>query len=472
MKNRDRFERVQALFNKLTEADLFASRIYLSVFYEKFTSNQSIYLDLFDGLRKGIGFKEMLNSNFKGVSEDAIRKSLERFEDKLNEVITLPINVQRKGSQLDSVDRDFLRCLNLIQAFKVRYQLGDVNGSIRVLRQALKLAKKLEMFDFALYCVGQLAAISKYRMVSLKSLNPSRDAADLELQRLNYSKSSWIRMNSFKFYLIDSPNSKQLEELEGFISEINNIRNSPYSASTERNVLYAKLLYYDKKGDYNKCLKVCLKLKSTIESNYAIRKQREIQTIEINLALFYVLDKKFNQSNSIVTNLLDSGGLSDINRSYLHITKIRNLIYLGDLQGAINGLLELRSIEWVSPVYRVQIGAILGYCYTVVGHYKEAIKELGNLGDLKKDKAGWNLYSRILLLLNFKLADNYDSLINEIENFRRYLHGKELTYRIKRHCQIALSGFEKLIPSDPNEADWNPTSSEVGDFDEIFENFL
>lgn len=468
MDNNQRLQRLRTLYSKLSDADLRASEIYLREFYEQYTTKDSSYLVLFDAISSGKSFEEICKDESIASSEDGLRKNIERLEEKINEIITLPVNVHRRTNTLDKVDKDFIRCLNYIQAYKIRAQIGDLYGGVRVLRKALKLSRRLELFDFSSYCLNQLAAVSKFRMMPMKSIEFSKEMRDLEIQRLNYSKSSGTRMATFKFYLIDTLNSRQMNELESSIKDLEALDNTPYSASVDRNVLYTSLLYYDKRRDYKKCLEVCERLKDVIKSNYAIHKIREAQTIEVNLALFYVLDKEFERSNNTVNELLVQTNVSDINRSFCSLIKCRNLLYLKENQESLAFALELIEEPWLSPIYKTQLSIILAYLWFLQGDYKSAISELLNLGELKKDKSGWNLYARILLILSYKLSGNLDTVENEIENFRRYLHGKELSSRVKRHARITLNGFSNFISPAESEDEWNPTSAEVVDFDELF----
>ena len=446
-------------------------RLYLEVFYAPFSKEGSIYLKLFESLNNS---GELNNSMHQSASPDSQRKNIERFEEKILESLVLPINVSRTSLKIDPVDRDIIRALNYLQISKRLASMGEINGTIRVLRKGLKIFRILEQFDFAIYCLNQLSTISVFRNKPMKSINFDDEFSDLEKMRSNYLQAIRLREKSFKFYLIDSPSEKDFESLKLINSQCLEIINEPFSSSVERNILYTKLLYFDKRQDIKSCLDICHELKELIQNNVAIRKNKEIDTIEIILAQFYVLDFDFSKSQELVKSIFKKSALSDINESYMTVVQCRHSIYLSKISECIDLVDDTLSKEWFSPIFKEQLLLIKGYALYLGQRPKEAILILDNVNELKKDKSGWNFYYRVLIILSFYVMSNSDSLLNEIENFRRYLHGKKLSkrqeYQVVRIMNLA--NFEAKIKSKKTNVedieDWNPASSEVYNLDLIF----
>lgn len=473
MQNEDRFKRVERVFGKLSDHEKSTLKLYLDVFYAPFSNSVSIYSGLFEIFTEGASIDQILSSGlFKEHSSDAVRKNIERYEEKILETLVLPINISRESNELDPIDKDHIRALNYLQIFKRLSSLGELDNAIRILRKALKIFRRLEQFDFCIYCLNQLSTISTFRLKRMKSINFEQEFDQLEIMRHNYYKATRLRESSFRYYLIDNLNVNQIKDFEKIILQTESINNEPYSASVDRNLLYIKLLYFDKIKNVKACLQICGSLKALISSNNALKKKREIDTIEINLASFYILDRDFNQSDVIIKDLLNRESLSDINRAYVFVVHCRNLLSLKKVAECIETAVEGAGQRWMSPIFKEQLLLVKAYAQYLSRDPKIALLSLDEISELKKDKSGWNYSFRILIILCFYAMSNLDAMITEIENFRRYIHGKELTERQKHHAILLNSLAEgtlngTLLKNKP-VGKWDPTSSEIIDLDKVF----
>ena len=473
MDNEDRFKRVIRVTNKLSDHERSTLKLYLDVFYAPFSKNGSIYSRMFDLTQDESSFSDSKYSELlDDLSTDALRKNIERYEEKILESIVLPINISRESNEMDPIDKDHIRALNYLQIFKRLSSLGELDNAIRTLRKALKIFRRLEQFDFSIYCLNQLSAISIFRLKKMKSVNFEKEFEQLEIMRSNYYVATRLRESSFRFYLIDNLNEKQKKELDTITHRSDLIKNEPYSASVDRNILYIKLLYFDKINDVKSCLEICERLKNLVSTNGALKKKREIDTIEINLAQFYVLDRAFDKSDSIIQDLLKRDSLSDINRAYVFVVHCRNLLSSMKVDECIDAAREGVIQSWMSPLFKEQLLLIKAYSHYLSRDPKTAILNLDDIFELKKDKSGWNYSFRVLIILCFYAMSNLDAMITEIENFRRYIHGKDLTKRQKHHAILIYALAENtlnrtLINLKPVGV-WDPTSSEIVDLDKVF----
>lgn len=464
MTNEERWERIVRFNNGLSIAEKEIVRLYLTVFYDKYSNSGSIYSNLFETLSKNDDF-EILHSKF---SPDALRKNLERLEQKILEALSLEVNTSRR-STFDQVDRDYLRVLSLIKHYKILALSGNAVDALPILRRILKISRRIELFDFALFALYQIADISVMRNISTKSLDVFEEIENTETSRELFNKSLITKYKLFKLYLVDRPNQKQLDWLLNLNNILDEIKQKQPESSTRRNILYGQLLYFDKVKNYSKCLKICQELEILVAENYPIRKDREITTIKINRVIFGVLDQQFENSLSLVREILSGESLTDINKSYLITMKARLEMCLGEYEPAIQTVSANQDNEWFSNSYKAQCDFIMSVCYYMIGDYTNTINTITSHADIRKDKSGWNFYARLLLIMSFYKLENTDVAINELENFKRYLHGKSLNERQQYQNKLITS----IVNSKPATTDvvvnesWDPTSAEVLDFNEL-----
>lgn len=474
MNNTERLKRIVQFHKILNSAEKRTLELYLTAFYDDFSSIGSVYKRIYDqitssNLEEGLDVKDL---NLKTQSEDAIRKNLERYEEKLLEAASLEVNVKRSNS-FDPCDRDSLVLISQIKYYKLLTLMDFPTESLRHLRKAYKIARRIESFDLLLYVLYQIADIATFRNIDLKSLNVDREIDKFEKVRATYNNTNRIKQSIFRMYLIDSPNKDQVEKLHLMMGDIRTISKSDdLPPSTQRNIYYSMLLYFDKFKDYDECLKVCHNLKELVENSYSIRKKRELSSININLILFNILEFHFAEAQELVNATLKEDGLNDINRSYLLVLAIRNNLNLGNYNDARHYLEEASNYEKFSSVYKEQLSMCNAIDNYYRKNYKKALEYLTAMKQLKKDKAGWNFYSRFMIVLCYGMSKNTDTALNEFENFKRYLHSKKITERQKRQI-TNLSKF--IMGSSKKDAYsfsgiWDPSSSEIVDFDGFFIN--
>ncbi|QTN39399.1 hypothetical protein HZ996_09690 [Cryomorphaceae bacterium] len=464
MDNLERWNRLNRFNAKLSDAEKEVVRLYMSVFYDKYSNGPSVYSRLFEALESNIEFAN-LQSEF---SDDALRKNLDRLEEKVLEGMSLDVNTSRRTS-FDQVDRDFLRVLTLLKHYKVLALSGNAVDTIPILRRLLKIAKRIEQFDFALFALYQLADISIMRGMTLKSLDVFHQIEKYERFRSLYGKALTTKHRLFKIYTIDSPSKKQKDWLDSLNQDLDAVTTDDAPPSALRNAYYGKLLYYDKLKDYKSCLEICESLEVLVNDNYAIRKEREVTTIRINRALFGILGYQFQESLELIEDILKADRLTDINKSFLFAQRSRIQLILGEYENCLEELLGYIHSDWFSNTYAPQVHFTAAMCHFKLEQYQDAMRVISDQPELRKDKSGWNFYSRVLLVLGYYLSGNEDSAINELENFTRYLHGKDLNERQKFQRKVLshlIEGKEKGDLEFNGKLDWDPTSSEIIDFNE------
>lgn len=462
MDNIERWNRLNRFNLKLSDAEREVVRLYMSVFYDKYSKGPSVYTRLFKALESNLEF-ENLQSEY---SDDALRKNLDRLEEKVLEGMSLDVNTSRRSS-FDQVDRDFLRVLTLLKHYKVLALSGNAVDSIPILRRLLKIAKRIEQFDFALFALYQLADISIMRGITLKSLDVFEQIEKYEQFRSLYGKALTTKHRLFKIYTIDSPSKKQRDWLDSLNKDLDTVTSEDAPPSALRNAYYGKLLYFDKLKDYQSCLQICESLEELVNDNYSIRKEREVTTIRINRALFGILGYQFQESLELIDDILKADRLTDINKSYLFAQRSRIRLILGNYKACLEELNGYIGSDWFSKTYAPQVHFTAAMCHFKLDNFQDGMRVILDQPELRKDKSGWNFYSRVLLVLGYYLSGNEDSAMNEMENFTRYLHGKDLNERQKfqrRLLSHIVEGKEKGDLEFIGELDWDPTSSEIIDF--------
>lgn len=460
MNNYERIERLLGLYSKFNLNECKVLDLYLNAFYSDYSRGGSEYEEIIS-LVKNDPESLLTEITFNGKSEDAIRKTIERTIEKSIESLTLPVNVMRKD-ELEPVDRDYLRTLWYTQASKRLLLKGLLDIAVVYIRKAIKIAKRIEQFDLALMNLYQLSSICTFRSRKIKSIDFELELNELEKSRADFYASQRLREEMFGLYNTDKPSSRDLEGLGKMYEKSLRLSHSK-DGSTLRNVYYSQLLYFDKLSDYEECYNVCLTLSGVIEGYYAVNKERELQATYANLSQFSILRKDFEKALKDTSHLLKSTKLSQNSHNFLAISKSRILLYLNKPERADNFISKYLNESETSSIARYQLNIIHAVSKIQVKKFSDAANLLYNLGELKRDKAGWNFFARYYLILTYGLNGQVDVAINEFENFVRYLHGKELSTRQKdlvKALRFIVNGEEF---SGSIDGDWDPTSSEVVD---------
>ena len=105
--NQQKFNSIKTAISKLTAAQYEFLYNYLNAFYAKFSREGSIYLKMTERIKSKpeIDFSEFSGLVFEKQNEDAKRKNLERFRDKIYESLLLDVNLKRKDSVYTKVDK-------------------------------------------------------------------------------------------------------------------------------------------------------------------------------------------------------------------------------------------------------------------------------------------------------------------------------------------------------------------------------
>lgn len=466
MNNSDRYSRISSLQKSLNQAENNVLSLYLNSFYAPFSSNGSIYENVFDEINKNEPFDQFIeNIKWRDKSDDTIRKNLERYEEKVFESLVIPININRKDS-LEPLDRDYIRILWYLQVTKRLLILGYIDDGLRLLRKILKIGKRIESFDFVLASLYQISSLSTFRQIPIRSLKVRDEIAFYETARSEYNRSHLLREDMFRFNLISNPNETENLELKRLFQLSKEMVNTKLP-SVKRNVLYAQLLYFDKQKEYSNCQEICVALDSLIESNYSIRKKRERDTLKVNLVLFSILELDFAKSKKLVSGLLNDESISGPTKNFLDVLFARILLNNGEILESIKFSEKCLTEETFTMVYKSQMELVKGVASFISGDYKLAISIFSDIEDLKKDKTGWNFFARGYLILSYFKANMYDVALNELENFKRYLHKKKLDERqisVYQRIRSIVQNSESI----ELEGHWDPTSPEIFNMKKLF----
>ncbi len=466
MKNLDRYNRITSLQQSLNQAESNVLSLYLNSFYAPFSSDGSVYESVFKEMDGNTDYDQFLiNLNWGNKNDDSVRKNLERYEEKLFESLVIPINVNRKES-LESLDRDYIRILWYLQVAKRLLILGSIDNGLRILRKILKIGKRIESFDFVLASLYQISSLSTFRQIPIKSLKIRDEIAYYEKARNEYNRSHLLREDVFRYNLISNLSESEGLELSRLFQQSEELVNTKHP-SVKRNVLYAQLLYFDKQKEYSNCQEICKTLDSLIESNYSIRKKRERDTLKVNLVLFSILELDFSKSKELVSGLLNDDSISGPTKNFLDVLYARILLNNGEVKESIRYTDQRLSEKSFSMLYKSQMELVKGVASFLSGDYKYSIGIFSDIEDLKKDKTGWNFFARGYLILAYFKANMYDVALNELENFKRYLHGKKLD---ERQSSIFLRIKSIVLNSQPSKlkGHWDPTSPEIFDMEKLF----
>jgi len=416
---------------------------YLSAFYAKYTKEGSIYLRMFEVLvsTENADYHEFSIRAFGNLNEDAKRKNFERFREKVYESLLLDVNVNRKPSTLIDVEKAIIESKKNILKGRMAGFEGFESDLEYFLTKSLKIARRYELFEDLIEALQLLRNIYQIQGRFKEDKKAKQEIQFYSKCRDFYSRSAELRNDVIKLKAFEGNRKPKIQSLYDQLNLLLEEALPLKSAVILRQLYYAKLNLDGFLEDWESAYNDCKVLEDLISNNDSVFKPRELGTVKLNLAIFSMLTGQFAECEKAVQSTLDyfpegtAGYVSGMEIMFF------SQYYQGKLDNA------LKTISWLlnndknppSPLQEAKWNYYSAATLFLQGDFKSSLRKLDYVKEIEKDKEGWNLWIRMLRVLNYIESNSKDVADNETDNFRRYLSDYSLPERFKFSFRLIAS---------------------------------
>jgi len=466
--NHQKFIGIRAALSKLSAAQYEFLFNYLNAFYVKYSREGSIYLKMMECIKTNpkIDYLEFSSSVLDLQSEDAKRKNLERFRDKIYESLLLDVNLKRKDSIYTKLDIAIIESKKNLLKCRMAYLEALEDDLEYYLSKSVKIARHFELYDDVIEALQIQRNVTQVQGRVKEDKKIKEEIAHYRNCRELYSQSAELRNDVIKLKAFEGNRKPKIKNLYDQLNLLLVEALPLKSAVILRQLYYAKLNLDGFLEDWENAYNDCKVLEDLISNNESVYKPRELGTVKLNLAIFSMLTGQFAECERAVQSTLDY--FPEGTAGYVSGMEIMFFAqyYQGKLDNALN------TISWLlnndknppSPLQEAKWNYYSAATLFLQGDFKSSLRKLDNVKEIEKDKEGWNLWIRMLRVLNYIESNSKDVADNETDNFRRYLSDYSLPERFKFSFRLIASlqssGFDFSKAWQRNQAKVNKWRTE------------
>lgn len=373
-------------------------------------------------LRKSIG---------RGVSEEALYKSLTRVKEKLLESLVLDVNLRESGKYSSVFTTSTLSRKKIMQAV-ILFSRGLEKEGRKLLERVIDQGKKYELYDELFEVMHWVRNENGLRFGRQKYDKYTQDMIFFQICR----DGVYEARNIYYDYYMLSDRSGEVSvkrKWAGQAVESLKIILDQTDSSLVRYYYYLLLSeLYALKRESEKTDELAEELLSLLRTSPALKMDLKVGIAHSDIADMMLSCEKYDQAFKFGKKALYHFEKSTYNYLIAEEMIFKSLFLQGEMSKAkviLNRVLEDNQISNF-PLIRSKF-LFYQSCFLFVRRdFAGSIKMLSEVGELKKDKYSWNIVLRILLILNFIEGGKYDVVESEIDSFRKYMN------RIKKRGDI------------------------------------
>lgn len=371
-------------------------------------------------------------------TEQAFYKSLSRLKEKLLESLVADDSINR-NNKYSAVFTLRVNCRKKITLAYVLFSKGlEVEGR-KLLEFVVIRAKQYELYD-ELYEVihwirnedGLRYGVKKYEKYAddLRSYAKCRDAV--------YS----ARDLYYNYYILsdrEGASIKKVKRIEEILETLKVLIDTTEASLVKYYYFLLLSEYYSLTKKRSRVDALAEDLIELLKSTPALRKELWFGVAHSDIADMMLscgeLDKTLIYCKSAKAHFEEGG----YNYLVVEGIKFRALFHLRKYEEAKSVLakLEYSDVEQKFPLIKSKYTYFSACISFRQGEFKKSISLLADLPLLKKDKEGWNICIRILLVMNYLELNELDVSESQIVSFRKYMKRMECRSDVDlRFCQI------------------------------------
>ncbi len=382
----------------------------------------------------------------KDTTDYGFIRLIGRLKNRVIESLYLDVNLNRSTSINSAFRHKLMQKKLLVSAF-VLHSRGMIDLSMDIYNEVIIKSKRFELYDDlleALYIKQGLVGLSK----GMDAYNKLAEQIIFyeECRIAFYNAKNWYR----SFYArVDFEGLKSLDfkaDLKKYIS----LLNSSYEFTRSANVKMYKFLFemelFQQLSDFVKVDEVGREFVKFIRKSRAIFGKERVGTIYSQLAENKIKSFEFKESLEYSKTGIEFFLNKNLNYFVAKELEVEAAYYEGDIFHLESLIKDLSK----DPFYegfdyrRTKLRFYLGMVYFLQHNFKQAKLEFNDTKEIEKDKAGWNVWVRIMrILCNVSLA-KYNFIEYDIESFRRYVKRTQYRNDVRSRDELILTSLLTL----------------------------
>jgi hypothetical protein len=409
---------------------------------EKLKSIQLLELIL---LNKNLTSIELQNELYKKENNQAFNKLVNRLKDKIYEILLFDSNLDiaistKRNRTIFNIRKKLIQC-------EIMFSRG-INDELESLQDKIILvSKKFEIYD------GLIEALqSKQRYVGFRSGFKANQKIKFEIDfyeknRLSYNRALEI-FNSISSKINFSTSTLEYKnELDAAIITLGKDFEETKSASIGYYYFLLLTEYYQNRNDFLSAKNSLLQLKELIEQNISVYTKNRIGNVFINLANNEFLMYNFQNCLWYANKALEYLYESSVNVGIIKEVEFMALFYSNNLIEAEKLIIELHDNSRITntPFLFSKRAYLLSCIKTLKGQFAESSNLLNGVKEIERDKEGWNLGKRILLIINRIELKEFESADLKVLNLQKHIKRTLKIKYVRKREILILRILLKLI---------------------------
>ncbi len=375
-----------------------------------------------------------------GISVD--KKSFDqlcrRLKEKLIESLILDINIKRKDAYSDwhacrmDIRKKFMQAFILISR-------GVEKESFGLFHKIVERAKMFELYS-------ELHEVLHWMRneLGLREGEETYDKYTADLEFYRYCNEAVFRARDiyYRYFIKEEgkhqAREEQLATIKAAISELTEMYQKTTSANVGYYLYLLKMEYSNAQQQYDESCKIGLRLIDLIEKNPAIYMDTRLGVVYSELAENYQYLGDYQQSLQYAQKALEFVPPQSFSFEVVKEIEFRAHFYAGNYQQAQQILVDTeRAIgKKGAAIQRWKREYFKATLLFTQNKFKASLQMFNTFKKWTKDTENWNVWVRIMTIMNLVELEKYDLADRNIEALRKYIQRTHRTTPVKERYLI------------------------------------
>jgi hypothetical protein len=431
---------LRKLINALSSEERKVIESFLTAFHTRGSNNQTLLHKLFEVICLEIKNNQILSDEnleltiYSKSAGVAFHRLIFRLIDKIHEGLILSVNIDRTGAYSDKSKVQY-KIRKDISVAQILISRGLEEQAANILDECTKQALKYEHFEDSLSAIRirmQIVAINSKPQLA-EELSSKYDMAIRSAMAVKKAERYYSKLISEVEYKLMSS-----EDLELISVRINDLQKE-LSLTGSANVAYYQTIlethYFQQIKIYDKASETLLRQIEIVEQHPALYNPSRLSLSLLNFAWNELYLHRFESCNNYLEKASQIIKKQGFNHSQILLASFYAHFFSGKYEKAFSIIVELdKKDTGVNAEFRIGKRTYLKACTLfMLKQYKQVSQLLLPSNSAEKDKEGWNLLFRILIIQNDIEMEQIEPAFQAIEALRKQIDKyKKANVKIER----------------------------------------
>jgi tetratricopeptide (TPR) repeat protein len=472
------FEKLVSVVIGMKPEELKTAKNYISFGHQdKFKGAPAMLLDVLIENNQ-INYEQAIK-HLGGISKSAFDTVVIRLKEKLNYCLVSEFNTMRENGYSPRYQA-FFQCKDFVKMIHILMRRGATQEAYSKILLVIELSEQFEWYDSLIE-----ASYLLLEYYSLVSEFGTIDEIENKIPFYEYCRKAVIKSKLLYDDLLNtskkSTEGNSLQLYEKTIEHINELYSKTSSGLVNYQLLKISINYYLQQNNFGEAERKAQELLSHVSNTPSVKQPLTISVALLHIAECLLMQKNYTEALDYIKSARIHLSKGSINYGESLEIEFYCLLYTGQLAEAetvINELLDQKTYA-VTRYHKNRRNFMHCCALFAQEKYEQAYDVLIEIGYLTKDKAGWNIGIRLMMMMLAKL--NKDSIRSEnilaqwqreIATMRKHIaftkRDLELFKLLKKLSRTEQT-WAKFVSAEKNIIDqfrneelaWKPASHEI-----------